>query len=129
VPGKGYKIYDGIKVPQGYKGKKGGIYEVFYDPEGKYWDSGGVQAGQIGGHSDHVHVSADRGYIVKVGHLAESLGLHVGEQRRFGGTPTGGHTSGSYHYKDMGIDVSGDPTAMRKFARIMMAEAQRGHGR
>lgn len=116
-------------VPQGHKGKKGGIYEVFYDPLGQYWDSGGVRKGAIGGHDTHVHVSADRGYIVKIGKFAQRMGLHVGEQRRFGGTPTGGHTSGSFHYKDMGIDVSGDPDTLAKFARIMMREARRGHGR
>lgn len=126
---RGGKLKPRNGVPQGYKGKKGGIYEVFYDPAGEYWDSGGIRKGAIGGHSDHVHVSADRGYIVKIGKFAQRLGLHVGEQRRFGGTPTGGHTSGSYHYRDMGIDVSGDPKKMAEFARIMRNEARRGHGR
>lgn len=129
VPGKGVKIFDGVKVPQGYKGKKGGIYEVFYDPEGKYWDSGGIREGGIGGHSDHVHVSADRGYIVKIGKLAQKMGLNVGEHARFGGTPSGGHTSGSFHYRNMGIDVSGNPATMKRFARIMLHEATHGHGR
>jgi hypothetical protein len=111
------------------RGGKGGIYEVFYDPAGEYWDSGGVRKGSIGGHSNHVHLSADSKYVVRAGKLAQSMGLTVGEQSRFGGKPTGGHTEGSFHYKDMAIDVSGDPAKMRKFARIMMEEARRGRGR
>jgi hypothetical protein len=107
----------------------GGIYEVFYDPLGKYWDSGSVQKGAIGGHGGHVHVSADEEYVVKLGRLAQSMGLHVGEQDAFGGRPTSGHTQGSFHYRGMAIDVSGDARKLRKFARIVMREARRGRGR
>lgn len=131
-PGKGHKIYDHLAdrngVPQGYKGKKGGIYEIFYDPEGKYWDAGGTHPGGIGGHSDHVHLSADRGYVVKIGHFAQRLGLHVGEHPRFGGVAPV-HTGGSFHYRKEAIDVSGPPNLMKKFARIMLNEARHGHGR
>lgn len=108
---------------------KGGIYEVFYDPINTYWDSGSLHKGAIGDHGDHVHVSADVDYVVKLGRLAQSMGLHVGEQGRFGGTPTGGHTEGSFHYRDMAIDVSGPPDRMRKFARIVLNAARQGRGR
>jgi hypothetical protein len=121
-----------FKVPVGEAANltgKGGIYEVFYDPMKRYWDSGGMHKGAIGGHDDHVHVSADRGFVVKLGQLAQSMGLNVGEQSKFGGKPTGGHAEGSFHYKDMAIDVSGAPAALRKFARIVMTEARRGRGR
>lgn len=110
---------------------QGHIYEVFYDPNKRYWDAGSVHAGAIGGHTDHVHVSADQKFLVKLGRYAESLGLRVGENPAFGGVG-GGHTQGSYHYKKDGtgaIDVSGDPRTMRKFARTVMMEARRGRGR
>jgi hypothetical protein len=108
---------------------KGGIYEAFYDPAGSYWDSGGVQKGAIGGHDKHVHVSADKPLVEKIGRYAESMGLRVGEQSAFGGKPTGGHTDGSFHYDDMAIDVSGDPRKLLKFYRRVIREAQRGRGR
>lgn len=109
---------------------KGNIYEVFYDPIGEYWDSGTTNKGAIGGHSDHVHVSGDHQYLIKLGRYAESLGLHVGENSAFDGSvPTSGHVEGSFHYKDMAIDVSGKPAAMRKFARVALKEAQSGRGR
>jgi hypothetical protein len=38
--------------------KSGKYREVFYDPIGYYWDEGRLVKGSIGGHSDHVHVSA-----------------------------------------------------------------------
>lgn len=109
---------------------KGGIYEVFYDPLGRYWDSGGVRKGAIGGHDSHVHVAADRNLVVKLGKLAQSMGLTVSEQSKFGGRPTGGHADNSFHYDDMAIDVSGGtPAKRRKYARIVMMEARRGRGR
>ena len=109
----------------------GHIYEVFYDPNKRYWDSGAVHQGAIGGHSDHVHVSGDQAFLVKLGRYAEGLGLHVGENPAFGGVG-GGHTKGSFHYAKGGkgaIDVSGDPRTMRRFARTVMMEARRGRGR
>lgn len=109
---------------------KGNIYEVFYDPMGEYWDSGGLHKGAIGGHGKHIHVSGDKAYVERLGRFAQEMGLEVGEQSAFGGTPTGGHTEGSFHYKDMAIDVSGGtPAKRRKFARIVLREARRGRGR
>lgn len=62
--------------------------------------------------------------IVSIGHLAQRLGLHVGENEAFGGVnPV--HVQGSNHYKEISpgvsgaVDVSGDPALMRKFARIV----------
>jgi hypothetical protein len=127
--GQKFKVPVGEKVNGPEAGVKGGIYEVFYDPLNKYWDSGGVRKGAIGGHGDHVHVSADKHFVEALGKHAQQLGLHVSGQDKFGGRPSSGHTDGSFHYKGMGIDVSGDPAAMRKFARIALREARRGRGR
>jgi len=67
------------------------------------------------GHRDHVHVAAGPNTIVKLGKLAESMGLHVGENSHFGGVhPV--HVKGSYHYKNEAIDVGGDPKKMDQFA-------------
>lgn len=107
----------------------GGIYEVFYDPLRHYWDSGGVHKGAIGGHDDHVHVSADTHLVERLGRVAQHLGLNVSGERKYDGTPTSGHVNGSFHYKNEAIDVSGDPAAMHKFARMVIAEARRGRGK
>lgn len=116
----------GAAAPHG-KYANGKILEAFYDPADVYYDSGKLVKGAIGGHGDHVHVSADRGYIVQLGKLAQSMGLNVSGQRRFGGTPTSGHTEGSFHYEDEAIDVSGDPKKMAAFYRRVLraAKAQR----
>jgi hypothetical protein len=111
-----------------FKHTPGGIYEVFYDPPGEYWDSGAVQKGAIGGHPNHVHVSADRKLVVKYGRLAQRMGLHVSEQSKFDQVDPV-HTDGSFHYKDMAIDVSGDANKMAAFYRLVMKEARRGRGR
>jgi hypothetical protein len=104
------------------KGKgvgKGGVREVFYDPLGTYYDEGKVVRGAIGGHSDHVHVStASSKRAVELGKMAQRMGLHVGEHPKFGGVDPV-HTSGSYHYSNRAIDVSGDPAKMRKFAKAV----------
>lgn len=121
-----------FRVPVGKQANltaKGGIYEVFYDPLGRYWDSGGVRKGGIGGHADHVHVSADTPLVIELGKLAQGMGLNVGENSHFGGVCNGCHTQGSFHDDDRAIDVSGSPALMRKFARIAMREARRGRGR
>ena len=92
------------------------VYELFYDPQGG-WKFGGRIAA-IGGHSDHVHVAADRKRVVYIGRKARSMGLSVGEHKAFSGsTPTGGHAPNSYHYKDEAIDVSGSTAQMAAFAR------------
>jgi hypothetical protein len=106
----------------------GGIYEVFYDPLGRYWDSGQVNKGAIGGHGGHVHVSADKKLVVRYGRLAQSMGLDVSENPAFDPVDPV-HTEGSFHYENMAIDVSGEEKKLRKFARMMMREAKHGRGR
>lgn len=98
----------------GLQGKGSGVFELFYDPQGgwKY----GKQIGAIGGHSDHVHVAAGPKTIVALGELAQKMGLHVGENPHFGGVAPV-HVSGSFHYKDEAIDVSGDTAKMAAYAR------------
>lgn len=44
--------------------------------------------------------------LVDLGRYLESLGFDVGEHGAFGGTPSGGHTSGSMHYQDQALDVN-----------------------
>ena len=100
----------------GLRGKGSGLFELFYDPQGG-WKKG-QSIGAIGGHSDHVHVAAGPQTTVAAGKLAQQMGLHVGENKNFGGsTPTSGHAPNSYHYKDEAIDVSGDPKKMAAYAR------------
>ena len=110
-------------------GTPGKIHEVFFDPIKEYWDEGAVRKGEIGDHRDHVHVSADKALAEELGRLAQGMGLNVSGQKKFGGTPTSGHTKGSFHYKDMGIDVSGDAAKMRKFAQLVMKKARNGRVR
>lgn len=77
-----------------------------------------VPQGFVSGHRDHVHVASTRGKIVKIGRLAQRMDLHVGENPHFGGVnPV--HISGSYHYSDRAIDVSGSPATMRRFAHTV----------
>jgi hypothetical protein len=54
--------------------------------------------------------------IVRIGKMAQKMGLNVGENPKFGGVAPV-HTEGSYHYSGRAIDVSGDPNKMKKFAR------------
>lgn len=108
----------------------GEIYEVFHDPLGQYWDSGKLVKGAIGGHGGHVHLAGSPVFVRRSGKLAQQMGLNVGENSAFTGRKvTGGHAPNSFHYEDKAIDVSGDPAAMRKFARMMLREARRGRGR
>ena len=93
------------------------IYELFYDPQGAF-KFGARLPNSIGGHSDHVHVAADRKRVIYIGRQAQKMGLRVSEQSAFSGSrPTGGHAANSYHYKDEGIDVSGSTDKMAAFAR------------
>jgi hypothetical protein len=75
----------------------------------------GVYGSVWAGHRDHVHVAAGKDTIVRLGKLAQSMGLHVGENPNFGGV-TDVHVSGSYHYKGEAIDVSGSPKLMNRYA-------------
>lgn len=60
----------------------------------------------------------DKTDIVRLGKLAQRMGLHVGENSHFNGgrKVTGGHAPNSNHYTDSAIDVSGDPAKMKQFA-------------
>jgi hypothetical protein len=110
--------------PSGRGGSK--VLELIYNDGGQGF---GIKNGQVvngpqvysavwAGHADHVHVAAGPKTIVRLGKLAQGLGLHVGENPNFGGvTPV--HVQGSYHYKGEAIDVSGDPTAMKRYARLV----------
>ncbi|HXI94949.1 MAG TPA: phage tail tip lysozyme, partial [Candidatus Acidoferrum sp.] len=47
----------------------GSINELFYDPMGYYYDQGHKVPGEIGGHSDHVHI----GFFPQGAHLARGV--------------------------------------------------------
>ena len=106
----------------------GGLAEAFYDPLGS-WDSGHF-GGPIGGHSDHVHISeTDPQGMLNAIKLAQSLGLHVGENP-YVDTVEPVHVEGSYHYRTFdglydgkklgqGIDVSGPAEKMAQFYKLM----------
>jgi hypothetical protein len=120
VPTRGRRAGGKSKVKAG-----GQIYEVFYDPMGRYFDSGKIVKGAIGGHGGHVHVSADRELADELGYEAERMGLEVRENETFDPVDRV-HTDESFHYKDMAIDVSGGtPAKRRRFARLAMQEARR----
>src|SRR5215471_8674109 len=118
---------DTTTVPSGGKGRAG-LAEAFYDPIGS-WDNGKF-GGPIGGHSDHVHISASTpGEMLKAIHTAQAMGLHVGENAYVGDNPEKGvHVADSFHYrtfpgqyggKSLGqaIDVSGAADKMAEFYR------------
>lgn len=62
--------------------------------------------------------------LIHIGHLAQKMGLHVGENPNFGGTSPV-HASGSYHYKNEALDISGDPKKMAHLAKVI----QRRYGK
>jgi hypothetical protein len=89
-----------------------------------------VPQGFVSGHTDHVHVAAGPKTVIQLGKLAQSLGLHVGENPYFTGKDPapGVHTGTSNHYKiklvggkkvGEAIDVSGDPKAMAHYAAVV----------
>lgn len=109
-----------VKAAPRKKAKSSGtpnsIYEMFYDPQGGW--KFGKRIPAIGGHGSHVHVAADRRRVTYIGKQARKMGLNVGENKAFSGsTPSGGHATNSYHYKDEAIDVSGSADKMAAFAR------------
>jgi hypothetical protein len=75
-----------------------------------------VYAGVWAGHANHVHVAAGKKTIVELGRLAQKMGLTASENSHFGGENPASHVAGSYHNKDMAIDVSGDPRKMNQYA-------------
>jgi len=99
-------------IPGSHKSNQ--LLELFYDPQGGW--KRGQSIGPIGGHSDHVHVAAGPRTVVQLGKLAQQMGLHVGENPRFGGVAPV-HVQNSYHYKGEAIDVSGSPAKMAAYAR------------
>lgn len=101
------------------KGRPGQIKELFYDPSNYAFKNGAALGANIGGHSDHVHVAAEKRRVEYLGKVAQRMGLHVGEQDKFGGRPSGGHAPNSWHYSGQAIDVSGDPRRMAAFAKFV----------
>ncbi len=109
-------------------GGGGRIKEIFYNGPGAFnvKDGKRVPKGFVSGHEGHVHVATGGTKSVeRLGRLAESMGLHVGEQDKWGGRPTGGHAPNSNHYRGTAIDVSGDPRKMAAFARRVAREIRR----
>jgi hypothetical protein len=108
----------------GQKGSK--VLELIYNDGGQGFgikngqDVNGPQfySGVWAGHANHVHVAAGPKTVVALGKLAQSMGLHVGENPHFGGVDPV-HVAGSYHYKGEAIDVSGRASDMKKFARAV----------
>lgn len=98
----------------------GPLRELFWQGEGGVDVKNGakVQQGFVSGHTDHVHVASGPKTVVALGQLAQSMGLHVGENPHFGGVSPTAHTKTSYHYRKGGeaIDVSGDPKLMAHYA-------------
>jgi hypothetical protein len=95
----------------------GPLKELFWQGQGGVDVKNGVKQAQgfVSGHTDHVHVASGPKTVVELGKLAQSMGLHVGENPHFGGVhPV--HVNGSFHYKGEAIDVSGDPARMAHFA-------------
>lgn len=107
---------------------KGFIHELFYDPLDIAFDEGNW-IGNIGGHSDHVHVSfADPNAALDIIAYAKRLGLTVSNNPYTGDSPDAGdHADSSYHYQNfpgsfngktlgMGLDAFGTKSAMDQFA-------------
>lgn len=113
VPGMGPGDVGRTLRPAGNHGR---VLEVFYDPLGVYYDSGKLVKGAIGGHGNHVHVSASPRLVVALGRVAQRRGLRVSENPAFDQVDPV-HTKGSFHYRRRAIDVSGDPRQMAAFAR------------
>lgn len=74
-----------------------------------------VPQGFVEGHTDHVHVAAHPREVVRLGKIAQQMGLHVGENPHFGGVAPV-HAKNSYHYRKEAIDVSGPANLMALFA-------------
>jgi hypothetical protein len=101
------------------RGVGGPLLELFWQGPGgiNVKDGNPEPQGFVSGHTDHVHVAAGRKSVVRIGKLAEQMGLHVGENPHFGGVSQGVHVKDSYHYKGEAIDVSSpDQKLMARFA-------------
>jgi hypothetical protein len=98
----------------------GPLFELFWQGQNGINVKNGerVPQGFVSGHTDHVHVAAGRKMVVRLGQLAQKMGLNVGENPHYGGVnPV--HVQGSYHYKNEAIDVSGDPKKMARYAHTV----------
>lgn len=96
----------------------GELLELFWQGPGgiNAKDGKRVAQGFVSGHTEHVHVAASTpAAVVALGRIAQSMGLHVGEQPAFGKVNRV-HVANSNHYSNRAIDVSGDPAKMRAFA-------------
>jgi hypothetical protein len=114
---------DAVTGGTGFKGS--GVRELFWQGQNGINLKNGQPEPQgfVSGHTDHVHVAAGPKTVVALGKLAQSMGLHVGENPHFGGVnPV--HVQGSYHYKDEAIDVSGDVKKMAAFAHRVAGYAK-----
>lgn len=117
------------RTPTGASGVSGSkVLELIYNDGGKGYgikdgqtvDGSQFYSGVWAGHANHVHVAAGPKTVVRLGKLAQGMGLHVGENPAFGGvSPV--HAQNSYHYRNEAIDVSGDPNKMAAFARKVAA--------
>jgi hypothetical protein len=106
---------------RGPVGSPGHISELFWQGRGGIDAKEGkvVPQGFVSGHTDHVHVATPTpAEIVRVGKMAQRMGLHVGEQPHFGPVHRV-HVANSNHYANRAIDVSGDPAKMRQFAHTV----------
>lgn len=114
------------KIPSSLPGGHSGLFELIHNTgsggpgyavkDGSKVDGRSVYGGVWNGHKDHVHVAAGPNTIVKLGKLAQEMGLRVGENPHFGGVAPV-HAKNSYHYKGEAIDVSGDTHKMNRYAR------------
>jgi hypothetical protein len=114
VPGKAPK-YANAPAAKGSSEGGGQINELFWNgPGAKNIKNGKRQKkGFVSGHTDHVHLAADRATMKRAAALAKSMGLNVGG---YGKGVTSGHVANSNHYKPYGaMDVSGE--RMAEFAR------------
>ncbi len=93
------------------------LLELFWEGKGAIDYSKGTMLadGAIGNHSDHVHVAAGKNTTIKLGKIAEQMGLAVRENPHWDPVDPV-HVPNSYHYRNQAIDVSGDAELMRKYA-------------
>ena len=109
--------------PSTFRQRHSPLFELFWQGPGGINVKHGkvVPQGFVSGHRDHVHVAAGPKTVRQLGQIAQSYGLHVGENPHFGGVDPNAHVRDSYHYRPGGeaIDVSGDPRAERRFAHLV----------
>jgi hypothetical protein len=92
---------------------KGPLHELFY---GQLALKEGQAVAPVSGHDDHVHVAADPKETIRLGKLAQRMGLVVRENPYFDKVDPV-HVKGSFHYSKRAIDVSGDPKKLARYAK------------